>query len=99
MLSLLVPRLRRSYFISAVHKMRRLALLVILVAIWPREAVTTLSAGRGHHLAGGQEPLVDLKDEYAVSAAQAALTELNWKSNSQNKMVLVEITKGTTQVR
>ena len=48
---------------------------------------------------GFEEPLKDKDDKYVKGAAQFAMQEINRRSNSVNKAVLVEITKGTVQVR
>ena len=52
----------------------------------------------GEDIVGGTVPLRDSRDEYVVGAAEAAVTELNRKSNALFKTVLVDIVDGTSQV-
>ena len=47
---------------------------------------------------GGTVPLHNSRDEYVMGAAEAAVTELNRKSNALFKTVLVDIVDGTSQV-
>ena len=48
---------------------------------------------------GAPETLKDLHDSYVVGAAEVAVTELNRRSNSLYKLVLIEVLHGTSQVR
>ena len=52
----------------------------------------------GEDIVGGTVPLHNSRDEYVVGAAEAAVTELNRKSNALFKTVLVDIVDGTSQV-
>lgn len=49
-------------------------------------------------MAGAPETIQDLTSEEVTNAAQAALKELNRRSNSMFKTVLVKVTQGTFQV-
>ena len=51
---------------------------------------------RSHKL-GGAVPIEDVHDSYVMVAANVAITELNRRSNSLFKTVLVEILHGTVQ--
>lgn len=51
-----------------------------------------------NHMVGAPVPLKDLHDESVLAAAEAAVSELNKKSNAIFKTVLVEILDGTSQV-
>lgn len=51
-----------------------------------------------HMMVGAPVPLQDLHDESVLAAAEAAVSELNKKSNAIFKTVLVEILDGTSQV-
>ena len=54
--------------------------------------------GEDRHIVGGTVSLRDSRDEYVVGAAEAAVTELNRKSNALFKTVLVDIVDSTSQV-
>ena len=47
---------------------------------------------------GAPEPLKNLNDPYVQKAAQFAVSEMSKRSNSINKLVLVEVDGGTMQV-
>lgn len=47
---------------------------------------------------GAPVVLEDVHDEYVLAAAEAAVSELNKRSNSLFKTVLVEVLHGTAQV-
>ena len=47
---------------------------------------------------GAPVPLEDVHDKYVVGAAEAAVAELNKRSNSLFKTVLVEVLHGAAQV-
>jgi len=49
-------------------------------------------------LLGSPDPLNDLNDPYVQKAAQFAVSEMSKRSNSLNKLVLVEVVGGTMQV-
>ena len=51
---------------------------------------------RSHKL-GAAVPIEDVHDSYVMAAANVAITELNRRSNSLFKTVLVEILHGTVQ--
>lgn len=93
-------RFQTKHANSAMAKGRFLiVILTLLATTWPSVAATSPSEGREKLQVGGQTPLKDLKDEYAVGAAEAAVMELNRQSNSLQKLVLMEIIEGTVQVR
>ena len=50
------------------------------------------------HKMGAPVPVEDVQDPDILAAADVAVTELNKRSNSLYKMVLVEVLKGTVQV-
>ena len=62
------------------------------------EKTSSLSQYSRHsHKLGAAVPIEDVHDSYVVAAAQVAVTELNRRSNSLFKMVLVEVLHGTAQ--
>lgn len=75
--------------------MGRALLLFSLCAVL---ATLSVSLAAREQMPGAPETIQDLTSEEVLNAAQAAVKELNRRSNSMFKTVMVKVTQGTFQV-